>query len=157
MTGSHTKKHKKGLLISVDHHVVRHIPFPNLRRSGDGKILGVLPQAFSLRTDEAYLSVNWLEFFESNKATNLLETKNAIAAAKASGKISPSSALAIANVGKLKEACLTKSDAQIRVAYAPSKNNPSHTAIHNLPSNDLELLDLLAEDIFTEQVLVSKI
>ena len=43
-----------------EHHVIRNVSWRRLRRDEDDNVLGFLPQAFQLRADEEYLSVNWL-------------------------------------------------------------------------------------------------
>ncbi len=157
VSGLQMRKLKSGTNLTNAQHVVRHIPFPNLRKNGDGKVIGILPQAFQHRQNEEYLSVNWLEYFELDKSSNLSETKKSIIEAKRSKKISANSRLAIGNVGKIKEALLKKEIGNIRIAYAPSKANPAHSGIYNLPKEDYDLMAMLAEELFDEMHIVSAI
>jgi hypothetical protein len=151
------QKLKSGTNLTNEQHIVRHIPFPNLRKDGDGKVIGILPQAFQHRIDEEYLSVNWLEYFELDKVNNLIETKKSIIEAKRSKKIAANSRLAIGNVGKIKEALLKKEIGKIRIAYAPSKANPAHSGMYHLPKEDHDLMAMLAEELFDEMHTVSAI
>lgn len=150
-------KLKAGAKLPDDHHVVRHIPFPNLRKDGDENIIGILPQAFQHRLDEKYLSVNWLEYFELDKQDNLVQAKKSITEAKKSKKIAGKSHFAIANVGKIKKAFLNKELDKIRIAYAPSKNNPAHSGIYQIPKEDQDLMAMLAEELFDEMYMASAI
>lgn len=148
---------RAGAKLSDEHHVVRHIPFPNLRKDGDEKVIGILPQAFQHKLDEKYLSVNWLEYFELDKGNNLVQTKKSIIEAKKSKKISGKSYFAIANVGKIKKAFLNKELDKIRIAYAPSKNNPAHSGMYQIPKEDQDLMAMLAEELFDEMYVASAI
>lgn len=151
------QKIKSGTNLSSEDHVVRHIPFPHLKKDSDGNVLGILPQAFQHKFDEEYLSVNWLEYFKSDKNTNLVQTKKSIIEAKKSKSISPKSYLAVGNVGKIKESFLEKGPTKIRIAYAPSRLNPAHSGMYHIPKEDQDMMAMLAEEIFTEMHIVSNI
>ena len=82
--------------IPPSHRIARHVPWARLLRDGDDNILGVLPQAYQLREDEEYLSVNWLEFVEAASQEECLRaTTLLIQATMTSGKIQPKSRIAI--------------------------------------------------------------
>jgi hypothetical protein len=157
MNGFRMTKFKKGKKLPNEDHIVRHVPFRNLRRDADGKVLGILPQAFEHREVDDYLSVNWLEYFEGDNKTRLVQTKKSIEAAKVSKTISMSSYLAIGNVGNVNKVCLEASHSKVRISYAPSKNNSAHSGIYNLPKLDQELMATLAEEAFTNYVSVSSL
>lgn len=134
-------------------HVVRHVNRKRLRTDDRGQVLGILPQALELREGEDFLSVNWLEYFDGNHATQLRETKKAIASDRTLG---PTSALSIGNIASIKSVCKSHGT-KVRIAYAPQKQNPAHSAIYHLHRDDLELLDMLTSDVFTEVVQIRDI
>ena len=67
--------------------------------------------------------------------------------------VRPSHGFAFGNVGEVKDACASYS-LKIRVIHEPSKTNPNpaYTAIRNYKSDDIELLQLLASDAWSEVV-----
>lgn len=140
---------KKGQQLLDEHNVMRLVPFNRLRRDGDDNVLGFLPQAFQLRPQEESLSVNWIEHFDGNHST---QVASCIKAIRIHLEVRKKSAFGIANVKKIKEICNTKSRT-VRIVYAPSEGNDSHTVIQKLPIDDLEMLDALAIEAFSKLVL----
>jgi hypothetical protein len=59
----------KGKNLPDEDHVVRYVPWGRLRRDEDENVLGFLPQAFQLRQEEDYLSVNWLQYYDGDPET----------------------------------------------------------------------------------------
>jgi hypothetical protein len=130
-------------------HVVRHLNSQLLIREGD-QVIGCFPQAFELKTGEKYLSAAWLEFFPGT----VEERKSTVVAAYAAARtVRPSHGFAFGNVGQVKNACASYG-LKIRVIHEPSKTNPNpaYTAIRNYKSDDIELLQLLASDAWSEVV-----
>ncbi len=128
-------------------HVVRHVNRKKLRTDECGNVLGILPQALELKPNEEYLSVNWLEYFDGDQKTRLRKTKSAMSADRTLG---PTSVLSIGNVANIKSLC-SSHGTNVRIAYVPEPpNNPAHSAIYHLHSEELELLDMLASSVFTE-------
>jgi hypothetical protein len=148
---------KRGADLSDGDHVVRHVPLGKTRRDAKGNVLGILPAAIERREGEEYLSVNHLEHFAGTREQQMSEIKAAVTAAKESKTIGAKGLFATANVGELKSAVLAKSTRKIRVAYAPTKHNPSHSAIHDIPEEDMELMDQLADEVFSKTVQVAKV
>ncbi len=64
--------------------------------------------------------------------------------------IRPKSAFAIANVGAL-ENCCKQSGSSVKIVYAPTNGIPSHALVRDM-NDDLGLLALLADEVFTEFV-----
>lgn len=128
-------------------HVMRNVPWSRLRRDEDDNVLGFLPEAFQLRPDEEWLSVNWMEFFTDP----VTRVRDAVWAMRKSRDIGAKSAFAIGNVGKIKHTCLAHG-AKIRIVYEPEENNPAHSGIRRLPRDDLILLEALANDAFADMV-----
>lgn len=135
--------------IPDDDHVMRHVPWGRLRRDEDDNVLGFLPQAFERRPDEDSLSVSWMEYY-GDPATR---TRDAVWAMRRARTLGGKSAFAVANVGKVKEACLNTGNVKVRVVHEPLDNWPSRAGIRLLPREDLDLLEALADDAFTEMVL----
>jgi hypothetical protein len=148
---------KRGADLPNEHHVVRHVPLGKTRRDAEGNILGILPAAIERREGEKYLSVNYLEYFSGTNKQQMAEVKAAVIAAKQSKSIGTKGLFATANVGTLKSVVQAKTTKKIRIAYAPTDHNPSHSAIHDIPEEDIELMDQLADEVFSKTVEVSKI
>ena len=130
-------------------HVVRHINSQLLIRDGD-QVIGCFPQAFELKPGERYLSASWLEFFSGSNE----ERRSAVIAAIASARaVKPSHGFAFGNVGEVKDACVMFG-VKVRVIHEPDKSNPNpaYTAIRNFKSDEIELLQLLASDAWSEVV-----
>jgi len=91
-------------------------------------------------TDGNALSVNWLEYFPGTPAHQLIESARAMGTIKNVGK---NSAFAIGQVAIVKDAC-ANAGFPVRVLYAPSNGNPSHSLIKNVIEDDLDLMATLA-------------
>lgn len=142
-------KKTKGMNLPDRDHVARHVPWKKLRRDGNDKIPGFLPQAFELREGEQSLSVNWLEYYEGNREDRLQEAVNALRSRR---EINKKDAFGIGNVGKIKSVCLD-SGTNVRIVYSPTKSILDHCDIRNIPRDDLAFLAAVAEDAFSELVL----
>ncbi len=142
------KKIGKGQKLPATDHVARHVPWQRLRRDEDDNVLGVLPEAFRLRSGELGMSVNWLEHYPGDHQARLAAV---IGSLRVNLNIRPKSAFAIANVGTL-ENCCKQSGSSVRIVYAPTKEIPCHALVRDMNHDDLGLLDLLADDVFTEFV-----
>jgi hypothetical protein len=135
-------------------HVVRHVPAQLVSRDPNTEaVIGCFPQAFQLRPDEEYLSTSWLEFYLGS----FLECTAAVAAAMSkTRKIGPSHGLAIGNVGRIKAAC-DEFSLKIRVIHEPDDDNPSYTAVRRFKSDNIELLELLANEAWSHIVEVKQV
>jgi hypothetical protein len=131
-------------------HILRHVGFPLLIRDSDERVIGCFPQAFELRPNESYLSTSWLEFFGGTKMERLRAAINACSKART---VKPSHGFAIGNVGEVKEAC-AGFNLRIRVIHEPSDDNPNpaYTAVRRYRSDDIELLELLAGEAWSEVI-----
>jgi hypothetical protein len=135
--------------IPDEDHVMRHVPWSKLRKDENDNVLGFLPHAFERRPAEDYLSVSWVEYY-TDPATRVRDAVWGVRQARAVGG---KSAFAIGNVGKIKETCLSAGNAKVRVVPEPKDDWPAHAGIRRLPRDDLDLLEALATDAFTEIVL----
>ncbi len=139
-------KLKRGHSLPDADHVVRYVPWTRLLRDEDDKVLGLLLQAFQLRDGESSLSVNWLEYLNSDKSTNLAECVKAF---RRVYKCGTKSGYAVASVGNVK-AVFVRKQRVVRIVYEPSPNNKAHSAIHAKINDDLALLDELGGEFYKE-------
>ena len=139
----------RGTNIPDDDHVMRYVPWGRLRRDEHDNVVGFLPQAFRLRPGEDYLSVNWQEYYEGDRDTQIRLSVWAMRSSFGAGR---KSAFAVGNVGRIKEVAQT-AGARIRITHEPDGEvKPGHAGLRRLPSEDLTLLEALAADAFTDRV-----
>jgi hypothetical protein len=131
-------------------HVVRHINSQLLIRDVADHVIGCFPQAFERRPAEKYLSASWLEFFPGNKHERTIAVVGAVAKART---VKPAHGFALGNVAEVKDACASFGS-KIRVIHEPNKNNPNtaYTAIRNYRSDEVQLLQLLANEAWSEVI-----
>jgi hypothetical protein len=131
-------------------HVMRYVSWGKLRRDGDDNVLGFLGEAFKLRPDETYLSVNWIEYFgfEGDREAQI---QASVKTFRKTLNVGTKSAFGIGNVAKIKELCRAR-NVNVRIVNEPRDNNKSHSSIRRLPRDDVMLLDALAADAFLELI-----
>jgi hypothetical protein len=140
----------KGKNLPDEDHVIRYVPWRRLRKDEDDNVLGFLPQAFQLRPEEEYLSVNWVEYYDGDREGQI--RLSVWAMRDSFEKLGAKSAFAIGNVAHIKKTC-QGFGGRVRVVDEPDlPKNPGHSAIRRLPPDDLNLLDALAADAFTDRV-----
>jgi hypothetical protein len=126
-------------------HVVRHVPSKLLDDNGMP-----FPQAFELRPAEAYLSTSWSEFFDGLLADRLAGCACVMSHNR---KIKARDAFAVGNVGEIKDA-FAEFNQKIRIVSepdpAPSGLNIAYAAIRQIQTDSLELLELLAQDVWND-------
>ena len=122
-------------------HVVRHVPFKLLDDQGLP-----LPQAFELRPNEKYLSASWLEFFAGDRAARLAGCACLMSHYR---QVKAHDAFAIGNVGEIKDACI-EFDQKIRIVSEPDDLNLAYAAVRQIRTDNLELLELLAQDVWSD-------
>ena len=125
---------------------MRYVPPARLRRDEDGNVLGILPEAFAHRNDENFLSVNWLEHFKKDKASNLREC---VDAQRATLKVGKNCVYAVAVVDKVKQVCVKKLK-PVRIVYHPTKGNAAHSALYVQHNEDLNVMSDLAHEFEKE-------
>jgi hypothetical protein len=137
--------------IPPEDHLIRYVPWGNLRRDADENVIGVLHIAFRLRDDERDLSATWVEYFGgSNKAERVISAVKAIRASKL--KVTPKSGFAIGQVTQLDATC-KKHDKKVRFIHEPESDNEAHVAIHGWPRDADDLFEALASESWSETVL----
>ena len=131
---------KRGKSLPGSDHIMRYVPPARLRRDEDGNVLGILPQAFAHRNDEDFLSVNWLEHFKKDKASNL---RDCVDAQRAALGVAKNCVFAVAVVGRVEQVCMKKQKA-VKIVYQPTKGNVAHSALHVQHNDDLNVMSDLA-------------
>ena len=127
---------------------MRHVASNRLRKDEEGRVLGVLPQAFRIRGDsEDHLSAAWVE--HANCATMAENADATILAFKAKRVVRNSHRFAVGNIGRIKEACLNFGQ-RVRVSHEPVPGFWAHASVRQFNSESDELLDLLAQDAWAE-------
>ena len=140
----------KGKNLPDEDHVIRYVPWARLRRDEDENVLGFLPQAFQLRPEEDYLSVNWLQYYDGDRETQIRLSVWAIRNSFEK-PLGAKSAFAIADVDAIKKTSEAFGN-RVRVTHEPQSNNAGHSGIRQLQRDDLNLLEALAADAFAERV-----
>lgn len=138
---------KRGNLIPDEHEIVRHVPYQRIIFDEQENIVGIFPQAYALREDETQLSVDWLDYYEGTKDEKLKAALQGLQASKSIGK---KSALASGNVLTIKTVAKEASSLSLRISYAPSEANKAHSLVHNINNNELQLLQALADQGFSD-------
>lgn len=131
-------------------HVMRRVSYQLQERdtNDDSIVLGLLPGAFELRElDNGGLSVTWLEYFRGTHAANISDSIAAISNCMRGSQ--KRAVFATASVGELKAASKKKLTG-VRVIYDPTSCNKGHAAVRRLPPEDIEMLDTLAVDTFSD-------
>lgn len=131
---------KRGNSLPGHDHIMRYVPPSRLRRDEDGNVFGILPQAFAYRNDEDFLSVNWLEYFKKDKASNL---RDCVDAQRATLTVGKNCVYAVAMVEKVRLVCVKKQK-PVRIVYQPTTGNMAHSAFHVQHNDDLNVMSDLA-------------
>lgn len=150
---------KKNEAIPSDNHIIRHVPWNKLRKNENDQVIGILGEAFKLRDGESALSANWLEYFSGSYDQQLT---NAIKEFRKHFVVKPKAGFAIGKVADIKNLYLEKRNRKIHIVSDPTTKktldgkpykNKSHVAVKSLPVDDMELLELLATEAWSNLVL----
>jgi hypothetical protein len=135
-----------------EHHVVRYVPWARLRKDEDDNVIGVLGAAFRMRESEEYLSATWAEFCGGGHPECITSAVKIIRASNL--QVTARSGFAVGNVGRVKTVCLSDQRRhRIRVIHEAEDDNLAHAALRGWPRDNEPLLDLLAEDAWSDIVL----
>ena len=138
--------------LPAEDHVVRYVPWARLRKDEDDNVIGVLGAAFRLRDDEEYLSATWAEYFAGSHADRVAAAIRVLRASEMT--VTARSGFAIGNVNSVKETCLAdRRRHKIRIIHEPEADNEAHTALRGWPRDNEDLLNLLAESVWSSFVL----
>jgi hypothetical protein len=138
---------KKYSPIADEHHVVRRCGHQVIEWEGDTPV-GLYPWSMMLRkTDEGYLSANWLEHCPGTKIERLRVIVDIHRRKSRSKKLSPKSGVAVLNSGRI-SAIARECGHQTSIRYTPSKEDPSYSRISGLPldNSDMILIGMLADE-----------
>lgn len=131
---------RRGQDIPQTDHVLRHIGPSKLRRDENRNVVGVRGDAFKAKGAEG-LSVNWLEFVQGNEDHQLAE---ALTMMRTGLNIKKSAFLAQIHVESFR-ALAHQEGYRIRIVYDPLEENRGHSEIRHLPTENDEILDILAD------------
>lgn len=140
--------------ISDADRVTRYVGYAKLRRDGDGEPVGVLHTAFELRSGEEYLSAAHLDAFEGSDIQRLSEVKAAYDPHPL--VVRENGAFTVGIVAEIKETC-AGFERPVRIVSAPKKKLGCYVEVRQFRSDDLDLLNALAEDAWGDFTLVKNI
>ena len=124
------------------------MPWTKARRDENDVIVGVLPTAFELRTNEDYLSVTWIQHFGGDLCDQVTE---AVRATRQSMTCSPKSCYGLSSSAEIRSVA-TKTAMKVRMLVEPTVENPAHVAVRQLDFSSFLLRQYLASDAFTSFV-----
>ena len=129
--------------IPENHHVVRHCPRNRTIRQ-DGKIVGVIPRLFELRThrNEQYLSACYFEYFDGDVGTRM---RNCLDATPR--EIDDRDCMVLMNVGRTK-AIAKENNHAVRILHETAHpSNPAYARIRGVPFDPSSaILTILADE-----------
>lgn len=148
------KLEKQNPLPSEDH-VMRYVSPARLRKDEDNNIIGILGEAFKQRKDEEGLSVTWVEYFTG---THNQQIESAVRKLRSCMPVKPASGFAIGKVDRIISTCNIKNNSRkTRIIYMPTANNKAHAEVRSIPSDDSDLLEILAAETWSELILNANI
>ncbi len=123
------------------------------------KVVGLFPTAMMLRLEkkEKYLSINKLEHCDGTKIEQL-KSVVAIQRAKAIGKLSLRSGVAILKTGRILEIG-TRNSHRLVVTFTPNRDDPSYSRVSGLPldNSDKILIASLTVEAYQDFMLLADI
>jgi hypothetical protein len=126
--------------------VIRYVPWGKLLKDEDDNVLGTTGAAFQLREGEEYLSVTWCEYFEGEPDASM---RCAVESIRASDLVvKPKGGFAVAAVGAIDQ-FMKFARRRLRFVHEAVDDNPAHTAVRGWVVDDIDLLDRLAEDVWS--------
>ena len=134
--------------ISDEDHVARYCPKREISENGTP-----MPDAFKLRENETYLSVNWLEYFGMPTIeANMPYVREDFGRHY---KISKNGKFAVLNVGRIKRK-VEESEKIVHVRHLKEDDYPSHSSIEEYARVDDSITILLAEIVERKDVYSAK-
>ena len=127
-------------------HIVRYVRSKFLTRDEDGKVITCSPEAFRLRDDEDYLSVDWLEHYDGSRHERLRQVKH-----YCDLTIKKSDGLGTVLVRDFHATCASV-NVSVRICHERTVKDPAHSAIRQFPRDNEELLALLANIVLSDLV-----
>ncbi|MCF8505473.1 MAG: hypothetical protein K9G59_11205 [Caulobacter sp.] len=115
-------------------------------------MVGVLPAAFSLRPNEAYLSAGWLDFYTGTRSERFAAAVNDYDASPL--VVRETGGFAVGNVATIKAAGIRFGQA-FRIVNEPKPKLDSYVAVRRYSSDELDLLALLADEAWADCISVA--
>lgn len=127
----------QGRNLTPEHNVARYCAPRNIVNGRP------IPDAFNLRTGEAFLSTNWLEYF--HPSDRRLQTFGVQRALEGKGfRVNRNGGFAILNVGNTTQ---TVSGANLSFVLLGQTGDPSHTGVFGIPDEDADIAVALAKSV----------
>lgn len=108
----------------VENHFVRHCS--GGQKNSDNQLT---PEAFSMREDETYVSVGYLEFFSGTFQECLRDVKDDMCRAR---EVRPSHLLAVFNIGDIKAIADAFVVSDYALKFHPKENYCSHAGLYGV-------------------------
>lgn len=107
--------------------------------------------AFLLRSGESLLSVNWMEYFKSNKREDLINEIRKLYKIKFN-RVPRNARMAVLNVGDVIDKVYQESldNRVLGIVHDPSNNDPSHSSIDNMNPDNEFIAELILETILED-------
>ena len=110
-----------------------------------------IPEAFTLREGEEYLSTNWLEYF--HPTDRLRQTASVRQALLDKGRtVRRTAFFLVLNAGTAIDHCSEELNREIQFVNLGEVHDPSHTGIYGYTSRDTRTAALLAESVNPSEV-----
>ena len=110
-----------------------------------------LEGAFLLRSEELYLSTNWLEYFHAADRPFQIECVKQSLIAKGL-RVSKNAALTVLNVGTTISGIMEELGLQARVTTLGEVMDPSHTGVYGIAENRVKVVVVLARLVDPNEV-----
>jgi len=132
----------KGDVLPDSDHVAHYCGGSTIQEDGE-----ISAAAFTLRQNEEYLSVNWLEYLDSADRSSQIRNLQWVYASKL--RVGANARIAVLNVGSLRAKVEQESPGRhtLRVEHEPEEDDPSHSGIYGLPQDDEIAAELLAQAV----------
>lgn len=134
---------------------MRYVAPARLRKDENDNVIGILGEAFKQRKNEDGLSATWIEYFTGQEHEQI---KSAICKLRSCMVVRPESGFAMGKVEHILSACNTKNNPKrTRIIYMPTACNEAHVEAKSIPYDDIELLETLAAEAWSELILNANI
>jgi hypothetical protein len=138
--------------LPADHHLLRYIkPSQIVIDPQDETLLTILGDAFRPReNDHGELSTTWIEYFPGSQEEQIITAVHAIRASKLTPR--PNGGFALGCIEIIRTAAQRRKHS-IRIVHDPADDNHAHAAVKRMPSDDEELLRILASEAWSRLIL----
>jgi hypothetical protein len=139
-------------------HLMRFVPKGRQHRDAvTDEFKGILGIAFHIwPKDDGGLSTTWVEHYGPKSLATYSVAASKFRDTLLKKKLPVQGCFAVGNAGQTKAACLAR-DKKIRFVHAPDGPNTGHVEIRQFSDEDQQLLEILADEIFTDHVFVASL